>query len=176
MWVNLVTPFYCTLGLQKLFIATIPAFGQPASHLTYMIIRNAYFLQTYFESMTIMLNMVLSIDLVVTLRRPFQNPEKRYPIYLATAITLPIFPAMIREVSFDWAATNYGRPLSILYLLEIAIAIFSIAYSIWFLRKSGINGKVLKTIIFRHVCYIIVNIFCQTYAIGSRILLSGVTG
>ena len=122
--------------------------------------------------MTAVLNMILSVDLITTLRRPFQAPEKRYPKYMATTILVPLLSGIIRMVSFERNAMVYGFVQSSVYLLEIFIAVFSISYATWFLYKSGTNREAMKIIIFRHVAYIIVLILCQVYAIGSTLLIS----
>ena len=71
MWINLIAPIACPLGLETLLTATVPDFISSNIYVTYSFTRSTYFWQTYFEGMTIIFNTILSIDLVVTLRRPF---------------------------------------------------------------------------------------------------------
>lgn len=117
------------------------------------------------------LNMALSIDLIVTLRRPFQNAEKRYPYYLLFSLTLPLASCITRMALFETDGHFYGLLQSCWYFIEIFIALISITYATWFMCKPGTARSTLKIIIYRHVAYIIVNILCQTYAVGSMVLL-----
>ena len=117
------------------------------------------------------LNMALSIDLIVTLRRPFQNAEKRYPYYLMVSLTLPLASCLTRMALFETDGHFYGLLQSCWYFIEIFIALISLTYATWFLCKPGTGRATLKIIIYRHVAYIIVNNLCQTYAVGSMVLL-----
>ena len=96
----------------------------------------------------------------MTLRQPFSNPEKRYPYYLGFALTLPICPATIRMIYFSVNGYFYGIIQSSFYIVEISVAFASIIYAIFFMCKPGTSKKVLKMIVYRHVCYIAVNILC----------------
>ena len=160
MWFNLIAPFTCQLGLNTLFTYTVPQIWLSPDTLTYDLVKNSYFWQTYFEGLTIMFNIVLSLDLFATLRMPFSAPEQRYPYYLGASLVLPLVPASIRMIYFNERGYFYGKYESAFYLLEIFISLLSIIYATCFICKPGTGKKVLKIIIYRHVCYIIVNILC----------------
>ena len=118
-----------------------------------------------------MLNIVLSIDLLFTLRQPFSNPEKRYPYYVGFALTIPICPATIRMIYFNEYGYFYGTVESAFYIVEIFVALASIIRAVFFICQPGTSKKVLKMIIYRHVCYIAVNIIAQLYPVSSMIYL-----
>ena len=68
MWLTLIAPFSCDLGLNKLYEMTAPGFFLGTSSLTFIYVKNTFFWKTYFESLTILLNIILSVDLLMTLR------------------------------------------------------------------------------------------------------------
>ena len=63
-------------------------------------------------------------------------------------------------VYFETNGYFYGVIESVFYLFEIIVALASIIYAICFLCRPGMSKKVLKLIIYRHVCYIGINILC----------------
>ena len=68
MWLSLIAPFSCDLGLNKLYEITAPGFFIGKSSMTFIYVKNTFFWKTYFEGLTILLNIVLSVDLLMTLR------------------------------------------------------------------------------------------------------------
>ena len=68
MWLTLIAPFSCDLGLNKLYEMTAPGFFKGTSSMTFIYVKNTFFWKTYFESLTILLNIILSVDLLMTLR------------------------------------------------------------------------------------------------------------
>ena len=70
MWVNLVTPFVCQWNLDKLYQYTTP-FNLSTTEVTLHLAEASRFAAIYCMSLTVAINMVLSIDLLCTLRQPF---------------------------------------------------------------------------------------------------------
>ena len=112
--------------------------------MTFVLVKDSYFWQTYFEGLTVLLNIVLSVDLILTLYQPFSNPMKRYPCYLGFALTLPIGPAICRMIYFDTDGYSYGKIEGVFFVVEIFASLVSIIYSIFFLCKPGTSKRVLK--------------------------------
>ena len=75
-------------------------------------------------------------------------------------------------IYFNEDGYYFGRIQSVYYVVEIFIALVSIIYAVFFMCKPGTSKHLLKMIIYRHVCYIAVNILFQLYPISSLIYLS----
>ena len=96
MWINFISPFVCQWNLDKLFQYTTLFIDLSTSDATYHLAEASRLAAIYFMSLTVAINMVLSIDLICTLRMPFQNPVSRYPYYTVATLLISIIPCVFK--------------------------------------------------------------------------------
>ena len=146
MWVTLVSPLICEWDFNDLLMWTIPGFNQNThtkADSTFQLAQSSLIQTTFFRALIVAVNTVLSIDLICTLRQPFQDPEARYPLYIIYCILMSIIPCVIRGSYLTKHVDSYGGVQQGLYYMEFVIAIVSIIYAIWYLCRPGMGRGIL---------------------------------
>ena len=87
--------------------------------------------------------------------------------YWVSSVTVAFVPAIVRVSSNN--IYIYGWLTLGLFIAYVCAAIWSIVVSIIFLREQGPNNEARVMITRRHVSYICVNIFCQSYNMISKV-------
>ena len=171
MWVILIAPFSCEpLHFNVLYDKTIFA-DLNTSESTHRLLQLNFFWMTYLYCLVSMLNLALSVDLILTLRRPFQKPESRYSLYLIPSIIVPIIPAAVRVAFINVNDHYYGIIVIGFFCVEILAAFLSIVYAVWFKCQRDASPSVFKKILYRHVSYITVSMLCQYHYIAGLFVL-----
>ena len=163
MWVTLVSPLICEWDFNSLLMLSVPGFALTTDNKadsTFQLAQSSLIQTTFFRALIVAVNTVLSVDLICTLRTPFQDPSARYPFYIIYCILLSILPCWVRGSYLDKHVDHYGVVQQGLYYLEFFIAIISIIYAIWYLCRPGMGRGILLQIVYRHILYIVVNICC----------------
>jgi hypothetical protein len=114
------------------------------------------------------LNIVLCLDLLLTLRDPFKKPESRYNMYYFIVVSAAMVPSIVREIQFDESPAAYGFVVVVVFIIYVLIALYSAFAAYQALKRPGMSQTARMMIIRRHISYIIVNITCQLYTIISK--------
>ena len=147
MWVTLVSPLICEWNLNDLWMKSVPEFAlvtvYDKADSTFLLAQSSLIQTTLFRALVVAVNTILSIDLICTLRQPFQDPTARYPAYITYCILMSIMPCVVRGTYLDKHVDHYGLVMQILYNLEFVILITSIIYAIWYLCRPGMSRGIL---------------------------------
>ena len=71
MWVTLVTPLICEWGFNDLLMASVPGFALAVdnkANSTFSLAQSSLIQTTLFRALIVAVNIVLSVDLIFTLR------------------------------------------------------------------------------------------------------------
>ena len=125
---------------------------------------NSYTFRTL-SLLSLLLNMCLCIDLILSIRNPFYPSKRRLPSYLAySTIGALVIGLFTSEIFFDEYDKNSPSAILIMLLsVYIMVAMYSFAYAERRLNRPGIERKVRKHFICKHYSYVM--IFIAVWAI-----------
>ena len=172
MWTLLLAKYSCDIGLNKLWMYSLPMLNSTdEEQATNVLYHLSIFWITFFYSCIIMFNMALSVDLLLTIRNPFQKPERRYPLYLTTSFLVSLVPSIVRTVDTRYRY-DYGMIIDLIFALYFIVTVSNIVHAVYYLCRPGISRDMIKLIVYRHVFYILINLLCQIYAVSGFVINS----
>ena len=146
MWVTLVSPLICDWHLNDLLMVSVPGFALTVDNKadsTFTLAQSSLVQTTLFRALVVAVNIVLSVDLICTLRQPFQDPAARYPAYIIFCILMSIMPCVVRGTYLAKHVDYYGSVMQTLYALEFGVMLASIFYAMWYLCRPGMGKGIL---------------------------------
>jgi len=127
---------------------------------------------------TVLLNLMLSIDLILMIKYPFASKSKRVPLYLLISFTFALMLAIIASYgygsyTFDENTTDNALEfmICIIGLGYLGFAFTSMGYAFKKLCKPSISREVQTLVTFRHVVSILGFLFANVYLLMSLVLL-----
>ena len=118
--------------------------------------------------MVICLSLMLSVDLILMVRNPFDRKESRMPIYYGVSLLISLTSAcfLIGNV-FNTDVVNKLMSGFFLTILSayIIISVFSVVYTCQKLSGPGISKEVRTLILKRHILTIVVYLVSNLYSI-----------
>ena len=118
------------------------------------------------------LNAFLCIDLIMTLRYPFSNKERRVRNFIIASFVCSIIATVNRVIifEFDKMYTRISAILTLTLLMcYFLIVLSSYLFAAFKLCRPGISRKAVGTILFRHVLVTFLYVFTQIYIWSSVI-------
>jgi len=153
-----VKSFICYFGLHKIWIET--TFGiwddSKATSLNRLQDTN-YLMMQYFEFMSLVCNIFLGIDIILTLRSPFYPHSRRMKFYEIGAVIIPFFLTIFcigrRELgTVHVISLRAESGVSALFMSGyILFAIFSSAYAFRLTTRPGMSAELRTAFIEKHV-------------------------
>jgi hypothetical protein len=162
----------CYLDMHQLFSWSVLFSRDKANYnrMLHMLEASNNFSFQYFSLLTLFLNMCLCIDLILTLKNPFEPAKRRTKIYLALSgvICLPL--AILTQNSFvstnknpDAKVSDTEQTSHLVLAMSLSvymlIAIYSCIYASRRLARPSINKIIRKHFLRKHYYYVGIFIF-----------------
>lgn len=167
--------FTCNMHLQDIFAATayFDMSCEARKRALELLYDSTMIITAFCAWCSMLLQICLCFDLILTMSRPFANKEARMPIYIGASVLIGILQCIFVPKAFrDMALldfTKYNTLLIVLFCWIMAIA--SIIYGLCKLCKPSIAPRVRRLIIVRHITTIVFFFITQLYIQLGTLLL-----
>lgn len=145
---------YCDLDLPRLLSYSL-FFNDDQVNLDFALILLSYgtiILSQISLTISVFLNIALSLDLIKMISRPFDSNEARVNKYLfwsyTIAITLSVLQTFFTEIYLQIFAFLFARALFAAYII---VSVVSVIYAWIKLSKPGVQSKIRHQILRRHI-------------------------
>lgn len=124
--------------------------------------------------MTVMLNMMLSIDLILTVRYPFKKKDDRNKIYVAISVLFSLVYTCGMGFSNDGENFyDFSKWMGIVMLsLFFAVFVVSIAYTCKKLSGPGMSKEVRNLVLKRHILTTVLYLISNSYLFATFFILA----
>lgn len=172
-WLYLTEPSVCVLRpVTSYYLVTFPhGLGQNSAELyasLFTLVTWFNMLKDFFWTASMVFNVCICADLVLMIKHPFANKNKRILKYHIWVYSIGLLAALEKLV------TNYKN--SYLSVVQIAafvafmlMGLFSSAFAFSRLCKPGVSQEVRQLILKRHVAYILFYFTCNIYLLIQQI-------
>jgi uncharacterized membrane protein len=153
----------CYFDLNMLYSYTSIIAADPEEAFQLLRYSN-YTVISFFQFCSLSLNFFLCLDLILTLRSPFNPHDRRMKYYKVCSVVMSVLCCLF---TMDKYAGNNGKVTVVMYknaascLIVTAymlFAIFSCAYSYRMTTRPGMSSEIRKDFISRHILYVLVYI------------------
>ena len=121
---------------------------------------------------TVMLNMMLSLDLILTVRYPFKKKEGRNKIYVAISVVCSCLYtcgiAFSKDGSYYWSSIYFGIAILCLFFLVFLV---SIIYTCKMLSGQGMSKEVRNLVLKRHILTTVLYLVSNVYLFATFFIL-----
>ena len=123
---------------------------------------------------TVMLNMMLSIDLILTVRYPFKKKEGRNPIYL----TISVVFSTLYTSGLGFSHNSDNMYIFSIYMGVVVLCLFflvfvvSVVYTCKKLSGPGMSKEVRNLVLKRHILTTVLYIVCNCYLFATFFILA----
>ena len=174
-------------GLHYLFNWTVffrstecNAFGKDCNEQAKLVLCNSNQTAgyTFFQMMSLSLNLFLCIDLILTLKEPFYPAKRRTKWYIFFSVFIAVLISFLGSRRLDGACGNTGDYenndlalsstfLAIALSVYIMTALFSIIFAARMLSRPGVSSEIKGMYFRKHVLYVIVFIIVWSFTLAT---------
>jgi len=163
-----VEKIICYFGVDASLLVTAGYFVESQGQAISLISSTNYFVQNYFQLLSLSLNFCLCLDIVLTMGSPFSPHDRRMKTYLLSSLFsaglltgLTLNSKMVSQLTLPVSLQQINRlevkaAIGVIFLsVYIIYAIFSVAYAYRLNTRPGFSAGIRGAFICNHLLYVL---------------------